>query len=309
LHVVAESCTTCSSRCRWPVQKLLDMPLYIKFVVSELLPCVMQQLHTNVSEVHATSTWELEVYVVINTGLHEVLYNSLYKILHILNYLTHSTGQSHPWEADSCIACWEIPCLLQNPKVHYCVHKILLLDPVLSQMNPVHTLTTSIFSHVCYMLHPSHLPCILHIFSHIFILINKFWWAYEFFWGKSMSIQNGILNSICQDCSSFLYYYIPIYVTFSPIVMSSQAIFCKCLMWMKIQVIYNYTECYFNFLSTKHFNRVHWTPLLIHTNKSVITHAVSRFIQTVIPFQTMYNYQKSLNLANVTADSTFSKIF
>jgi len=28
LHPVAESCTVCSSRCRRPVRKLLDTPLY-----------------------------------------------------------------------------------------------------------------------------------------------------------------------------------------------------------------------------------------------------------------------------------------
>jgi hypothetical protein len=30
LHLVAEICTTCSSRSRWPVRKLLDTPSYIK---------------------------------------------------------------------------------------------------------------------------------------------------------------------------------------------------------------------------------------------------------------------------------------
>jgi hypothetical protein len=28
LHLVAESCTSCSSRSRWPVRKLLDTPSY-----------------------------------------------------------------------------------------------------------------------------------------------------------------------------------------------------------------------------------------------------------------------------------------
>jgi hypothetical protein len=31
LHIVAESCTISSSHSRWPVQKLLDTPLYIKY--------------------------------------------------------------------------------------------------------------------------------------------------------------------------------------------------------------------------------------------------------------------------------------
>jgi len=29
LHLVAESCTICSSHCRWPVRKLSDTPSYV----------------------------------------------------------------------------------------------------------------------------------------------------------------------------------------------------------------------------------------------------------------------------------------
>jgi hypothetical protein len=32
LHLVAESCTICSSRSRWPVRKLLDTPLYVSLL-------------------------------------------------------------------------------------------------------------------------------------------------------------------------------------------------------------------------------------------------------------------------------------
>jgi hypothetical protein len=38
-----------------------------------------------------------------------------------------------------CSAVQEIPCSLCSLKVHYCVHQLMLLFPVLSQMNPIYT--------------------------------------------------------------------------------------------------------------------------------------------------------------------------
>jgi hypothetical protein len=46
--------------------------------------------------------------------------------------------RSSPREANSQPANQEIPSYLQNTKFHYCVCKILLLDPIPSDINLVH---------------------------------------------------------------------------------------------------------------------------------------------------------------------------
>jgi hypothetical protein len=43
------------------------------------------------------------------------------------------------WEATSRSATQEFPNILWNPKIHHCAHKRPPLDPVLIQVNPVHT--------------------------------------------------------------------------------------------------------------------------------------------------------------------------
>jgi hypothetical protein len=58
---------------------------------------------------------------------------------HFTNQLMNSKEESPSWEANSCSATQNIPCLLWNPTFHYLVHKSLPLVSIWTQINPVHT--------------------------------------------------------------------------------------------------------------------------------------------------------------------------
>ena len=58
------------------------------------------------------------------------------------NLLTYSMEQRYSWEANRFSASQEIPGVLWNPKVQYCIHKCPTPVPIMSQLAPVHIPTS-----------------------------------------------------------------------------------------------------------------------------------------------------------------------
>jgi hypothetical protein len=123
----------------WGKYQVLDHPhLYLNF---RSIARANEQLKLDVIKSHIIFTRQL-----LLTLLHK---NSLWLLYmgHLTNWLNCFMEQSPSWETANCATTQELPRILRNLKVHYCVHMNSLLTPVLSRINPVH-ITPFYFSEV-----------------------------------------------------------------------------------------------------------------------------------------------------------------
>jgi hypothetical protein len=108
---------------------------------------------------------------------------------HTLNHLTYSMEQSPSWEANRIVASQEISRILGNPKAHYRIHKCPPLATILSQLDPVHTSTSTFWRSILILSFHLRLDLPSHIFPSGF---------------TAKYLYTPLLSPICATCPAHL---------------------------------------------------------------------------------------------------------